>query len=286
MIFEKFLKFTKHKHVLIIFLGIDRDKSVAAEGKIEIDVNTFVDIINEEIERINKKRGMLTETSQDTRVTTKKEILVLDKYEYNPIVVSEKGKEYYSKIMQMAYNELVQFLLNKYGPAKYDYFTNEQCTSKNKKVTRTGEGLYCHHIDEDKAILLSNDKYAPMNPFEYQKADRLVYCNYLEHLLLHILIVEKPKNIYANDNEVQGIGGLMTYMCPELNDLYSGRQFQLQWKINTMSVVENDYESYIMLLKRLWKTIKNDPVLSSLYKKKDLAIGSDGTIHLKILNDI
>ena len=88
--------------------------------------------------------------------------------------------------LKMTYDELVDYLLKKYGPAQYDYFCNESCKSKNSKVSRTNEGLYCHHIDENKAILLSNDKFAVNNPFEYQKANRLVYCNVLEHLILHI----------------------------------------------------------------------------------------------------
>ena len=90
--------------------------------------------------------------------------------------------------LKMTYSELVDYLLKKYGPAKCDYFRTEACKSKNPKVSRTSEGLYCHHIDEDKAIMLCNDKFAANNPFEYQKAERLVYCNALEHLILHIKI--------------------------------------------------------------------------------------------------
>ena len=88
--------------------------------------------------------------------------------------------------LKMTYSELVDYLLKKYGPAECDYFRTEACKSKNPKVSRTNEGLYCHHIDEDKAIMLCNDKFAVNNPFEYQKAERLVYCNALEHLILHI----------------------------------------------------------------------------------------------------
>ena len=101
-----------------------------------------------------------------------KSITNLKEFAYNHITTSDTGIEYYKKIMKMSYHELVQFLINKYGPAKYDYFTNEYCTIKNKKVTRTSEGLFCHHIDEDKAILLSNSEYASQNPFEYQRLQK------------------------------------------------------------------------------------------------------------------
>ena len=66
----------------------------------------------------------------------------------------------------MTYSELVEYLLKKYGPAKYDYFCTESCKSKNSKVSRTSEGLYCHHIDEDKAIMLSNDKLVEFHEFD------------------------------------------------------------------------------------------------------------------------
>ena len=35
------------------------------------------------------------------------------------------------KELGMSYDELVEHLLSKYGPAKYDYFCNESCRSKN-----------------------------------------------------------------------------------------------------------------------------------------------------------
>lgn len=76
--------------------------------------------------------------------------------------------------------------------------------------------------------MLSNDKFAPNNPFEYQKANRLVYCNFLEHLLLHILIIEKPKDINANKGELQGIGGAVNFICKQLNDLYNGYEYTQQ----------------------------------------------------------
>ena len=263
------------------------DKSVAAEQSLEIDDKTFGNIIKEEIERINKKRGTPSEASQDVRVKEDRpKAENLKTYEYSPIKVVESGKAYYQKLMEMSYDELVQFLINKYGPAKYDYFTNEYCTVKNKKVTRTDEGLYCHHIDEDKAIMLSTDTYASENSFEYQKADRLVYCNFLEHFLLHILIAEEPKNKNANQGEMQGIGGAVNYICRQLNDLYNGYQYKQQWMINTTSVVKDDYESYIMMLRRLWKVVQKDDLLSLFIPKEALAAGCDGTIYNKILNEL
>lgn len=55
--------------------------------------------------------------------------------------------------MEMNYDEFVSYLLKKYGPAKYDYFTNATCKTKSKRISRTKEGLFCHHIDEDKGYI-------------------------------------------------------------------------------------------------------------------------------------
>lgn len=243
------------------------DKSFAAQQSLEIDNKTFGDIIKEEIDRINIKRGTFNELNSE-------------------ITSTNSNKEYYESIMKLSYDELVEFLINKYGPAKYDYFVNENCLTKNKKVSRTSEGLYCHHIDEDKAIMLSNDIFAPNNPFEYQKANRLVYCNFLEHLLLHILIVEKPKDINANKGELQGIGGAINFICKQLNDLYNGYEYTQQWMINTTSLVKDDYETYIIMLKRLWKDIQENKVLSSMYSKESLALGWNNEIYPKILKEL
>jgi hypothetical protein len=148
------------------------------------------------------------------------------------------------KEMKMKYHELVGYLLEKYGKAQHDYFLTENCKSKNTKVSRTKEGLYCHHTDEDKAIDLSNSDFAIINPFNYQKADRLVYCNVLEHLILHIKIFEEPKNTKANDMEVQGLGGVINCICPELNDRYNGKEPTQEWRINVFNQVRNNFDDY------------------------------------------
>ena len=189
-------------------------------------------------------------------------------------------------IMCFTYDELVNYLLKKYGHAKYDYFVNENCASINQNVRRTSEGLFCHHIDEDKAILLSDSSHAQKNPFSYQKANRLVYCNFLEHLLLHILIIEKPKDINANADELQGVGGAVNFICKQLNDLYSGCILSQEWLNKAFSLVEDYYSIYISMLKKLWVDISNDAILSFMYRKIDLARGGKKNVYDKILNDL
>lgn len=228
-----------------------------------------------------KSEKETTKTVARTKQTPKK------KTQTKSVSISvDAASDYYKTLMNMSYQELVQFLLKKYGPAKYDYFVNERCISKNSKISRTNEGLFCHHIDEDKAIMLSTDKYAAQNPFRYQKADRLVYCNLLEHFLLHILITEEPRAKNANENEVQGIGGAVNFISKQLNEVYGGYPFTQSWRIKVADAVRNDYGSYIVMLKRLWEIIKNDPAYSVLIPKEYLAMGFDGTIYPNILKEL
>ncbi len=188
--------------------------------------------------------------------------------------------------LKMTYDELVDYLLKKYGPAQYDYFCNESCKSKNSKVSRTNEGLYCHHIDENKAILLSNDKFAVNNPFEYQKANRLVYCNVLEHLILHIKIVEEPKNENANQMEIQGIGGAVCFICPQINDYFNGYEFKQQYLINIFNLIENNFNDYIDILKYFLDVVEKNPIYKLIVTKERLSVGWDQQIVRKVYNQL
>ena len=114
----------------------------------------------------------------------------------------------YEKIKNLTYVEYCDYLQPKYGIGLSDYMTKSW--NKNNKVTRTKDGLLAHHKYEDRAIMLSNKEYAKNNPFEWQKAENIIYCDYLEHLFLHILICECPscdKNLF----EDVGIGGVVTF---------------------------------------------------------------------------
>ena len=141
------------------------------------------------------------------------------------------------------------------------------------------------------------------NPFEWQFAKNIVYCDYLVHLFLHILICENPA-VDKNENEVVGIGGILQYLIPELNDLYSlceaKERFleiynklsedeierysdimsrwepKAQWKRNCQQLVANDKEVYFTLLKRFkisyekYHTYTKNSFCKSLYERRSL----------------
>ena len=160
--------------------------------------------------------------------------------------------------MEMDYETLVGYLKVKYGAAKCDYFTNAMCNTRSKRITRTKEGLFCHHIDEDKGCNLGESNFAREQPYEYQKSERLVYCNYLEHLLLHIRI---GKDKYWKEHEsftfpkefayfiVPGI----TYICAEINDLFEENGSSVEWRNRCFKEIECNFDDYIYILKSFVK---------------------------------
>ena len=172
----------------------------------------------------------------------------------------------------LEYDELVLYLLEKYGPSKYDYFENTEFRLKNKKVRRTKEGLLCHHIDEDKAINLCNPTYARDYPFEYQKSDRLVYCNYLEHLLLHIKIGiiqfwQKHKTIDDPATIRSFVVPGIKYLCRDINTLYKNDGLDFKWRRNCYISIRELFNDYIYILNQFIIYLRNS------YKKKSCIIG-------------
>lgn len=163
--------------------------------------------------------------------------------------------------LKMSYEELQQYLIRKYGGAVCDYFATPECKSKSKKVSRTSEGLYCHHMDEDKGGNLGNAEHARMQPFEWQKKERLVYCNILEHLILHMKIavirqkekLQKPKNV----PEFFTTGGIFM-LCEEINDLFAKDGTAVAWKKRCFEEIKDNYEDYIILIKALLSYIDDN----------------------------
>ena len=171
----------------------------------------------------------------------------------------------YNKIKNLNYREYCSYLQNKYGFAPGNYLTKNW--NKNKRCTRTDEGLLIHHIFEDHAVMLSNPNDAKNSPYEWQEKENLVCCNYLEHLLLHILICENPA---PNKNESQdvGVGGAVNFIIPLLNDYYSGWQPKAPWQYNCLNIIKNEQKVYFALIKRFKNILKNHPVYNedSLYR--------------------
>lgn len=147
---------------------------------------------------------------------------------------------WYLKLLRMSYEESVALLLDKYGPSKEDYFRELTYTKFlngiNKspgisKVSRTLEGLYCHHIDENKFENMTNAQFiiSQRIPIDYQKRDRLVYCDLIEHAILHAQITRETRGRF-------GIQGLYIFLLPNieawcLQEISPGKM----WEMNCMN---------------------------------------------------
>ena len=164
----------------------------------------------------------------------------------------------YEKVKNFTYLEYCDYLQQKYGMGLCNYMSDNW--KKNSKVTRTKDGLYVHHKYEDHAIMLGNPEYAKKNPYEWQMKENLVYCDLLEHLLLHQLICEYPDD-NKNKNEQVGIGGVVNFIVPELNDVYSGWVSKLPWQQNCHNAIIKDKDVYLQVLKRYKDFHDNNPFI-------------------------
>lgn len=166
------------------------------------------------------------------------------------------NRKEYEKIRDLTYEQYCKYLQIKYGIAEYPYFRENWV--KNTRVTRTSEGLVIHHKYEDHAIMLGDINFAKLNPYEWQLPENLIYCDYLEHLLLHIMICEHPSP-NQNKKEAVGIGGIINFIVPELNDVYSGWVTKQDWRMECHKRIINDQDVYLELLARFKRNCCNYP---------------------------
>lgn len=156
------------------------------------------------------------------------------------------------KEIKMPYNELLNYLTKKYGPAKYDYFSTPECKSKNKKAFRSSEGLYCHHMDEDKGVNLASAFHAVRQPFEWQRKERLVYCNALEHLLLHMKIDVLRQNKEMSspmDIEIFFTSHGVHMVCKTINGLFADDKPANGWRMKCYNEIKENYDDYICIVR-------------------------------------
>ena len=90
-----------------------------------------------------------------------------------------------------------------------NYF--EYCNYLNSKYKdRSKLGLFRHHYYEYRKANLSNNEVAKQSTEE--ERNTIIYCNFLEHLFLHILIGEQTDSRLA-----LGLGGAVNYIIPQIN---------------------------------------------------------------------
>ena len=133
-------------------------------------------------------------------------------------------KEEYLALLSKTYNEAVEYLLKKYGKARDDYFREQSykrfLKGEIKKITkgkfsRSAEGLECHHIDENKFLNMTNESSikAQNIDFKYHKKERLVFCDVVEHTILHALISKETALEF-------GFPGYQIFLSRKIKDWY------------------------------------------------------------------
>lgn len=169
------------------------------------------------------------------------------------------------KVKGMSYFDYVSYLKKKYGEATVPYMTEK--FYKNKSVTRTNEGLVCHHVMEVSVSGLYSPKCAKKYSYDYQKPENLVYCNLLEHLLLHLKIAQmqiekldkewegKVHSVAVSYIPVLGMGGIVDSMAPQLNDLYSGYMGPT-WLQACFDVIKDDIYDYFCIMHEVIKCVE------------------------------
>ena len=157
-------------------------------------------------------------------------------------------REEYEHVKDMTYLEYCRYLHEKYGIGRSDYMT--PAFNKVQKCSRTAEGLYAHHLYENMVPSLSDKEMASKFPFELQKAENIVYCNLLEHLLLHVKIFQDSE---YELKYIVGFGGCIDYFIPELNDVYSGWVSSQHWRKICHSKIlgSEQYQVYLDIVKQL-----------------------------------
>ncbi|GAA0346808.1 hypothetical protein GCM10008931_42570 [Oceanobacillus oncorhynchi subsp. oncorhynchi] len=145
--------------------------------------------------------------------------------------------EEYKDLLSKSYYEAIEHLLLKYSAAKDDYFREKSyqrfMEGKIKNITkgnfsRTSDGLYCHHIDEIKMLKISDQRFVKRNkiPFKYQKKDKLVYCDLIEHTILHALITKETTHEF-------GYPGYALFLKPLIEEWFVEERIpSMEWMKN------------------------------------------------------
>lgn len=170
-------------------------------------------------------------------------------------------------------------MLRKYGSAQDDYFRkssyqrflNEEIKNITKgNFSRTKEGLYCHHIDENKYLNMSNNFFVKKYkiPYEYHKKDRLVFCNLIEHGILHALISKETSFQY-------GYLGYSVYILPTIVEWYiDQKRPKSKWMKNCFNEAFLLPEEAVNIIYKMQQVLGEDypKTLSEFYNERQKMI--------------
>ena len=156
--------------------------------------------------------------------------------------------EEYGIVKEMSYGEYCDYLRGKYGCPKHDY--------PNMADARPSEGLFIHHIGENEIANLSNESIRVESDHKYQTPEMLCYCDWLEHLLLHIMIGEET----AGTTNL-GLEGCFTYLLPALRDFFEDGKKMCKYNDAYYDVISGNKDVFDALLFRYNETVRSRVVV-------------------------
>ncbi|WZU01395.1 hypothetical protein MGH68_18525 [Erysipelothrix sp. D19-032] len=161
----------------------------------------------------------------------------------------------YLDLFELEYDKVVEVLQKKYGEATEDYFNevsyNNFISGKNKspnkgQTSRTDEGLFCHHVDENIYKSISEPNLAKIQriPFSSQSKSKLVYCDLFEHAILHAIISKETDGNFGKQ-------GLEAHLFRKLKQWYLNLKYPRYGWWNTCYIKSylNEHEAEILLIR-------------------------------------
>ena len=92
---------------------------------------------------------------------------------------------------------------------------------------------------------------ARTQPFEAQKKENLVYCNYIEHLILHLKINANARSMFEEAFEIKYFFNSLgfVWIASEINFLFKNGGSLQKWRNNCFCVIKDEFEDYVSILR-------------------------------------
>ncbi|PZV98750.1 hypothetical protein [Metamycoplasma auris] len=182
------------------------------------------------------------------------------------------------ELLELDYKECVAYLIHKYGSVNKTLLDNDEDLnfSVNDFSSIREKGLFVHHIDEYEIDWLAKPNVIRKYP-DLDFEEKLVYCNLLEHMVLHIKIWQKTN---------RSGGYLFSEIIPELNDIFSGIIYKESWKNKAASLVRNYKDDYFFCLSKLKIHLKDEVNLLLVSSKDNEEIGWSKEKNEALFNEI
>lgn len=249
-------------------------------------IENIVKQTSDELKTNDEKAGIIIEGLNDGRADSIDEYCFMNRpSEIERIDVVEPQS--FDDMFRMPHDEYLAYLWRVHGKPTCDYFLTSSKTVTNTKIERRGEGLMLHHISEECGVdmmQLTSIPTAKKKPFEIYRGNNFVYCDYFEHLLIHIKIA--LEDLERGRHKLNGIDlAGAKILWRELNKYFATGKALILRKY-AIERIKDRYSEYIQIMSALAKLIKNGHQFGQYCTVEELAQDETGFVHQKILKEI